>query len=380
MGTAISLVSYPFLPAKVGGQRGIALFYKYFSRWMPVVCVTVEANDPAAAEGYEVLNILSNSPSRYINFFYLFRLRRIIRERGATHLILEHPYFGWLGVLLKWVCGVKLVVHSHNLEGKRWKTMGKWWWRILWVYERWVHRRADYNFFIQDEDMQYAIRRWRLDPGRCIVMTYGFEKEGIPSAEEREKSRRWLREKYGIAEEEVILFFNGAFNYSPNLNALGYILDKINPMLQERKDFRYKILICGRDIPERISGGRWPNILFAGFVEDIDLYFRGSDVFLNPVLGGGGIKTKLVEALGNNLTAVSVKNGAIGIDPAWCGGKLLVTEDGEFGDWEGFVELVIRAAAQVKASADGTGGDVPAAFFEHFYWGYTTKRAAEFIK
>jgi len=68
MSTAISLVSYPFLPAKVGGQRGIALFYKYFSRWMPVVCVTVEKNDPTAAEGYEVLNILSNSPLRYINF------------------------------------------------------------------------------------------------------------------------------------------------------------------------------------------------------------------------------------------------------------------------------------------------------------------------
>jgi len=76
---------------------------------------------------------------------------------------MEHPYFV-VGVLLKWVCGVKLVVHSHNWRG-RLETMGKWWWRILWVYERWVHRRADYNFFIQDEDMQYAIRPLALDSG-----------------------------------------------------------------------------------------------------------------------------------------------------------------------------------------------------------------------
>jgi hypothetical protein len=103
-------------------------------------------------------------------------------------------------------------------------------------------------------------------------------------------------------------------------------------------------------------------------VEDIDVYFRGSDVFINPVTEGGGIKTKLVEALGNNLAAVSVRNGAVGIDPAWCGGKLLVCGD---GDWEGFVGLVI-AAREVK-------GEIPEEYFRRFYWGYTTKRAAEFI-
>src|SRR5450631_3796398 len=180
MPTIVSIVSYPFLPAKTGGQRGIALFYQYFSRWLPVLCVTTEKNDPSAAEGYEVLNILSDSPVRYINPFYLFTLRRILRQRKATHLILEHPYWGWLGVMEKWICGVKLVVHSHNMEGLRWKTLGKWWWRILWGYERWVHRRADYNFFIQEEDRQYAINRFRLDPAKCLVMTYGFERSGVP--------------------------------------------------------------------------------------------------------------------------------------------------------------------------------------------------------
>jgi glycosyltransferase involved in cell wall biosynthesis len=200
---------------------------------------------------------------------------------------------------------------------------------------------------------------------------------------EREASRRWLRERYWIAEEESILFFNGAFRYSPNLEALEYILERINPMLQER-GLRYRILICGRDIPEETSGGgeaggrgvsdeamrggRYPNVIFAGFVEDIERYFMGADVFLNPVISGGGIKTKLVEALGNNLTAVSVRNGATGIDPALCGGKLLVCED---GDWEGFTELVIKALA-VK-------GDIPPLFFEHFYWGNIAEKVVAFI-
>jgi glycosyltransferase involved in cell wall biosynthesis len=367
MATIVSIVSYPFLPAKTGGQRGIALFYQYFSKWEPVLCVTTEKNDPSAAEGYEVLNILSNSPLRYVNPFYFFTLRRILRERKATHLILEHPYLGWLGVWLKKACGVKLVVHSHNMEGLRWKTLGKWWWRILWGYERWVHRNADYNFFIQEEDRQYAIARFGLDPEKCLVMTYGIGRAGAPEADELERSRRWVRERYGIGAEETILLFNGAFAYFPNLDALYTIIGRINPLLQ-KKGLAYKILICGKDIPESLSGAGHPNMVFAGFVRDIDVFFQGADVFINPVTEGGGIKTKLVEALGNNLASVSVKNGAVGIDPAWCGGKLLVCAD---GDWEGFVELVMQARE--------LRGDVPEEFFRRFYWGYTTKRAAEFI-
>src|SRR6516164_1283775 len=175
MASVVSLVSYPFLPAKVGGQKGIAAFSKYFSRYHQLVCVTIENNDPSAAEGYIVLNILSNAPARYINFLYFFTIRSVIRKYNASHLILEHPYFGWLGILLKWLTGIKLVVHSHNMEGLRWKTLGKWWWWILWQYEKYTHRAADYNLFIHDEDKKYAINHFHLDPARCITMTYGIE-------------------------------------------------------------------------------------------------------------------------------------------------------------------------------------------------------------
>ncbi|HLI93806.1 MAG TPA: glycosyltransferase, partial [Puia sp.] len=352
MPTVIGLVSYPFLPARVGGQRGVALFYKYFSRWCPVVCVTTRKNDPAAAEGYAVLNILSNSKLRYINPRYYFVLRRIIREYQAGVLILDHPYYGWLGVLLRWTCPIRLVIRSHNLEGRRWRTQGKWWWWILWLYERWVHRRADLSTFIQEEDKAYAIRRYALKPERCTTITYGLERDHAPSSGEVARSREIVRSSLGLAEDETLLFFNGAFDHAPNREALEYIVREINPLLQQMNGFRYRILICGKGIPEAISKAGHPNMLFAGYVEDIDRYFRGADVFINPVITGGGIKTKLVEALGNNLTAVSVRSGATGIDPAWTNGKLLVVED---GDWPGFVRL-IAAAREVRT-------DIPPVYF-----------------
>lgn len=368
MATVMSIVSYPFLPAKVGGQKGIALFNKYFSRYRELVCVTTKKNDPAAAEGYKVLNILSNSPLRYINLFYYFKFSLLVRKYKASHLIIEHPYYGWLGTMLVFTSPVKLVVHSHNIEGLRWKTLGKWWWPVLLFYEKWTHRMADQSFFIHDDDREYAIREFGLDPARCLTVTYGIEWDRIPPESEILSARQTIRQKFNISEEEKILFFNGAFNYAPNIDALKKIIEQINPLLQLKKDFRYRIIICGRDIPASLSGKQEPHVVFAGFVEDVGLYFKAADVFINPVTVGGGIKTKLVEALGYNVNSVSTVNGALGVDPVLCNGKLLLCQD---HDWQAFSDLIVRA---VKIHSN-----ISSDYFHHFYWGNSAKKASEFI-
>jgi glycosyltransferase involved in cell wall biosynthesis len=368
MANIISLVSYPFLPARVGGQKGVALFNQYLSRFHHLICVTTRRNDPAAADGYRVLNILSNSPWRYLNPGYFFTIRRLIRQERASHLILEHPYYGWLGCLLKWFCRVRLVVHSHNLEGLRWKSLGKWWWKILWVYERFTHRRADFNFFIHDESREYAIRNFGLDPDKCLTVPFGIDRTEPPPTSDIERAKRALRAKYRWDDAIFILLFNGAFAYPPNRQALDRILGTIDPLLGKLAGFDYRILICGQDLPSESGIVKSDRIILAGFVDDLPLYLMGCDLFINPVTEGGGIKTKLVEALGYNLNAVSTPEGATGVNPDWCGGKLYLSGA---DDWDSFVALIPGAAAARKT--------IPPEYFQHFYWGYTVQRAAAFL-
>lgn len=78
----VALIPYPFLPPKSGGQNLIFRFYRYFSKYHEVTCVGTKQNDPVLAEGYTLLNCLSDSRIRYVNLLYFFRLRKIIRKKS----------------------------------------------------------------------------------------------------------------------------------------------------------------------------------------------------------------------------------------------------------------------------------------------------------
>jgi glycosyltransferase involved in cell wall biosynthesis len=370
MANVLSLVSYKIFPAKLGGQKGIALFNEYLSAFHQLICVTVIANDPSHAS-YKVLNILSDSRLRYINVFYFFTIKRIIKKYQISHLILEHPYYGWLAVWLKKFCNIKLIVHSHNIEAIRFKSVGKWWWRILWHYEKYIHQQADHSFCITEEDGQFMISHFNLNPEKCSVITYGIEWNEPPDAKEKTEAKIFLQNKYGLSQNTILYLFNGTLDYLPNLNAVKNILQNINPVVQSF-NIDYRIIICGKNLPVEMNELQHyadKNIIYAGFVDDIRIYFRGVDIFINPLTDGGGIKTKLVEALGYDLNVISTINGAIGVNDQLCNGKLLLVAD---NNWKLFATKMLEATA-ISAT-------IPEKYFDYFYWENIVKKAGDLIK
>lgn len=370
MANVLSIVTYKILPPKLGGQKGIALFNEYFSKEENLFCFTIKDNDPSLVD-YKVFNLLGNGSSRYINVFSFNLLKKIIKENNISHVIIEHPYYGWMALLLKRFCKIKVIVHSHNIESERFKTVGKWWWKILWHYEKWIHRKADFTFCITQQDRDFFYNQYKISYEKSTVITYGISWNSIPPDIEKNEAKINLLKKYSLDENVHLFLFNGTLNYQPNLVAVRNIVEKINPLFI-KKQIPYKIIICGKGLREEMNELKNyadENIIYAGFVDDITEYFKGADVFINPVTEGGGIKTKLVEALGYNSTAVSTFNGAIGVDKNLCNGKLLLAEN---EDWPAFAANMEQAITINQS--------VSPAFFDHFYWKNIATKAAEIIK
>ena len=74
-----------------------------------------------------------------------------------------------------------------------------------------------------------------------------------------------------------------------------------------------------------------------------------------------------MEALGNNLTSISCASGAYGIPLDIVGNKLTVLND---FDWVSFANAVFAADEQAN---------IPASFFNHFYWGNIAAKAGGII-
>ena len=354
----LSIIPYKILPAKLGGEKGIAVFNEYLARRADLIGVTTANNDPSLAKGYRLLNFLSDNRSRYGNIFLSRKIKEIIRKEKITHLITEHPYFGWLAWLLRKTTGVSWIVHSHNIEYMRSKSIGRWWWKALRSYEGWAYRNADKVFFISDDDRNHAIKNLGVNPRKSLTVTYGIEQSKIP--EDKEECRRKIRDKYSFDSSHKILLFNGALYHSTNYDALKIILDEINPLLLKADGFRYKIIVCGKGLPgffNELKDYAATNVIYAGFVDDISIYFKAADIFMNPILSGGGVKTKAIEAIAMNCTVVSTELGAMGINREVCGNKLKVVKEGE---WKVFSELIMTSVNEHSLT--------PQEFFDYYYW------------
>jgi glycosyltransferase involved in cell wall biosynthesis len=348
----------------MGGQKGIALFCKYLGMQNELTTVSTKENDTSLAENFTMIPIFSNKRIRYASPFYLPRIKKIIRRRNIRNVITEHPYMAWIGWMLKKSLGIKWFVHSHNIEFERFRTLGKKWYPLLKMYESWTYKNADVVLFKTEEDKQFAINNRMVKKENCLIIPFGVEIEEIPADKLQQKEK--IYQQHNIPANTKLILFNGTFNYKPNSDALLFILNEINPLLLNEKDLNYKIIICGKGLPASLNDLKDyadKNIIYAGFVDDVYAYFKAADIFLNPVVSGGGVKTKIVEAMGYGTTVISCVSGAAGIEPSVCGEKLKIVAD---NDAIAFVNEML--------SLQNEFAETPASYYDYYFWGNIVSR------
>ncbi len=364
MKKVLVIAPYPYLPFFSGGQKLVAQFLEYLGKETDLTVISTVANDFSQAKSYKGLPWLKKSFLRYIDISLVGKIISLVKNEKFDTIIWEHPYYAWLTRIIKERTGVKTIIHTHNIEYQRFRSIGRWWWPVLKAYEKWCFRFADHLFFITEEEKDFAITKWGIEASRCHEVPFGITTKQYPA--DRAACRTGIAATHGISENETIVLFNGLLDYKPNLDALLAIVNQINPYLLGQGNFRYKIIICGKGLPESFNELKEyadKNIIYAGFVNDIATYFKGADLFLNPVQSGGGIKTKMVEAIGFGTTVIATETGATGINKAVCNNKLVLVPD---NDWKRFAEAIVENK--------GTNTVTPELYYEYYCWDNIIKR------
>lgn len=360
MGAALFVVPYRFLPPANGGQKAAWGFAYWLGKARPLWVLSTADNDllSTKAASFHLLPWLSKYPWRYVSPRSAIKLYKAIRSNGIRHLIVQQPFFALLAAGICRITGVQLYIYSHNLEYVRFRSMGKYWWPLVWATEYLAYRLADHVFFISADERQPAIDTFRLRESSCQVLPYGTDLWQQP---EEGSAAIDIRKRHNLADNARILLFFGPLGYAPNQQALDRIVTELLPFRTQLADDDVHIFICGGGLPESYRNAAWMQTTgfhYLGFVEDLDAYLQASDVMINPMESGAGIKTKVIESIAAGLPVVSTANGALGVSQSVCGDMLRIVPDGDYGAFR----------AEITSLLQQQPPRTPQVFFDHYHW------------
>ena len=120
-------------------------------------------------------------------------------------------------------------------------------------------------------------------------------------------------EDLGFESKPCVMSFTGLFTHHPNSDGIIFFLDHIFPRILELEP-QSLIYVVGKNPTREMRARKARNIIVTGFVEDVRPYIARSQVFVIPLLAGGGIRGKALEAMAMKRPIVTTTIGVEGID------------------------------------------------------------------
>jgi len=166
------------------------------------------------------------------------------------------------------------------------------WWKAE-RFERSILRHFRKVFTLTGEDRAWLLARC---PGLPIhVRLPGVELPEISAASDG-------------ARDGVL--FVGSFKHPANSDGLAYFLREVFPRIRAARPAT-TLTVVGAPAPAEFQS--MPGVTVRGFVENLDPLYAAARLCIAPIRFGGGIKTKVLEALAHEVPVVTTPLGAEGI-------------------------------------------------------------------
>ena len=364
----LSIIPYPFLPPNNGGRICIEQTHIHIGKQCDELLICTQNNSLEPNTPFRILAQIPNSKLRYTPFLITRKIYKAAKQWQADALMCEHPYMApsvWLAaILLKkpWF------IRSHNIEATRFQSLGKIWWPLLFAFEKWAHKKAAASFFITQEDAHYALEKYHLKANQIAHAPFGTPLQNAPQKNELIKTE--FCKANHVDASQPILYFLGALDYRPNEEAVENIVFEIYPRLL-KQNFQGTILIIGKGLNPSLQAAIQASnhIRYVGFVNSLSDLFHAADLMINPMQTGGGIKTKVIEALANNIKVVSTENGANGIYKDKIGEQLQIVDDLDWDQFSNAIGLHLSIATKTEN-----------AFYTYYNWDAITRNMISTIE
>jgi glycosyltransferase involved in cell wall biosynthesis len=148
----------------------------------------------------------------------------------------------------------------------------------------------------------------------------------------------------GLPVQQGEIVFSGNMGFPPNIAACLHFAERIFPRIAAAYPGAHWTIV-GRDPHPSIAAlGTLPGISVTGFVPDIRPYIERAAVIVSPLISGGGIKNKILEAWALHKAVVATPLGSAGVE-ARDEVNLLIAKD-----VPSFIEKTLRLLREPSAA------------------------------
>ena len=341
-------------PPNTGGRVGVWKRIEYLSKRNEIYLFTIIDNEDEKKYYTEMLNWCkevymfercSTFRTLAYSLFYPYpgasrwstKIRNQVEEMCSRihpdYVFVDGPHM--MGTLKKNVLlEQNIVLNQHNIEHLSLKSIGQGTSNILKKilyyltsmqmkrYEKCIYLKRNVNLytFVSSSDKEYFEKKYQLF--NTLLVPVGAEinfsdiKPGVHS-----------------------IIFVAKMSYQSNEDGAVWLLekiwDKIHSLVKDAK-----LYLVGKDPSNRLKeiALQHEGVVITGTVDSIEEYYDKTNLVVVPILAGGGVKVKLLEALGHGKIVVTTKKGIEGTDIE--NGKHLISTDDETKFIETCVEIL----------------------------------------
>ncbi len=274
-----------------------------------------------------IRNLFSEQPyhiERFVSETFAHQLRQVLRQESFDIVLLETIYLTSYTPTLRQYSQVRLALRTHNVESEIWERIACHSPLLKRTYLRLQAQRLKRfeQAHIHDGDLVVGIserdvatfRAWGLQKP-AIVVPIGIDASAYTPNEQ----------SFG---QPLSLCFIGSLDWLPNVEGLKWFLREVWTPLLAPTFPKLTFHIAGRNTPKWVHQLRLPRVHVHGEVPDAAAFLNQHPILVVPLLSGGGMRAKIVEAMACGRVVISTSIGLEGIH-AQHGAEVLVADSAQ---------------------------------------------------